>query len=92
VCPARFQAVEWRFYTLLDFDLRHGNGFDLYHWISAHRPELAKRVAFMPANADGESSAPLAALGCAVLQKPCDIVDLTRVAVPWEASADPSAS
>ena len=76
--------------AFLDVELGDGNGIDLYHWIAAHRPDLAERVAFVTANADGKASA-FAALGCPVFRKPCDIVDLTLIAAAWEASAQPSA-
>ena len=77
--------------ALLDIQLGDGSGIDLYQWISTHRPDLAERVAFVTGNADAESSAPLAAIGCPVFPKPCAILDLTRVAAEWEDAADASA-
>jgi DNA-binding response OmpR family regulator len=78
--------------ALLDIQLRDGSGIDLYHWISAHRPDLAERVAFVTANADAESSGPLAAIGCPVLRKPCEIHELTRVGAQWQGAAGPQSS
>jgi DNA-binding NtrC family response regulator len=78
--------------ALLDVHLGDGNGIDLYHWISAHRPDLAERVAFVTGNADAESSAPLAAIGCPVLRKPCALPDLTRVVAEWQGKADRQSS
>jgi DNA-binding NtrC family response regulator len=74
--------------ALLDVELGDGNGIDLYHWIAAQRPDLAARVAFMTANADGAAAAPLAALGCPVFRKPCDPYDFMRLAAEWEAKAN----
>jgi len=77
--------------ALLDVRLRDGSGVDLYWWIAAQRPALAKRVAFLSGSAGTEAFAPLAALGCPILPKPFELADLRRFAAEWEAAADPSA-
>ena len=72
--------------ALLDVRLRDGSGLDLYQWIAAHRPALARRVAFVTGSADAEAFEPLAAIGCAVLTKPFEIADLRRLVTGWEGS------
>jgi DNA-binding response OmpR family regulator len=73
--------------ALLDVRLRDGTGVDLYWWIAAQRPALAKRVAFLSGSAGTEAFAPLAALGCPILPKPFELADLRRLAAEWEAAA-----
>ena len=74
--------------VLLDVRLRDGNGIDLYHWMTVHRPDLAQRVAFLTGSADAEAFGPLAAIGCPVIRKPFDIADLRSVAAAWHDAAD----
>jgi DNA-binding response OmpR family regulator len=74
--------------ALLDVRLRDGSGVDLYHWIVANRPDLARRVVFLTGSATAAGLDPLAAIGCPVLRKPFEIADLVRVAAGWEGTVD----
>jgi len=76
--------------ALLDVRLRDGSGVDLYHWIVANRPDLARRVVFLTGSANAEALDRLAATGCPVLTKPFEIADLVRVAAGWEGPVDAS--
>ena len=73
--------------ALLDVRLRDGNGLHLYEWITIHRPDLARRVAFLTGSVGTEAFEPMAALGFPVLTKPFEIGDLLRLAAEWEGVA-----
>ena len=74
--------------VLLDVRLRDGSGLELYEWIAAHYPALAGRVAFLTGSADTEAFEPLVAVGCQIIRKPFEIVELVRVVAEWEGVAD----
>ena len=74
--------------VLLDVRLRDGSGLELYEWIAAHYPALAGRVAFLTGSADTEAFEPLVAVGCQIIKKPFEIVELVRVVAEWEGVAD----
>jgi len=74
--------------ALLDLRLRDGSGVDLYYWIVANRPALARRVVFLTGSANSEALDRLSATGCPVLTKPFEIADLVRVAAGWEGTVD----
>ena len=74
--------------VLLDVRLRDGSGLELYEWIVARYPALAGRVAFLTGSADTEAFQPLLAVGCQIIKKPFEIVELVRVVAEWEGVAD----
>ena len=74
--------------VLLDIRLRDGSGIDLCEWIAVHRPALAARSAFVTGSVDLEARERLAKLGCRVLAKPFEIVDLLGLAGDLEGVAD----
>ena len=74
--------------VLLDVRLRDGSGLELYEWIAAHYPALAGRVGFLTGSADTEAFQPLVAVGCQIIKKPFEIVELVRVVAEWEGVAD----
>lgn len=90
VSAAKLALAERRDVTgaLLDVRLRDGNGLHLYEWITVHRPDLARRVAFLTGSAGTDGFEPMAASGCPVLTKPFEIADVLRLAAEWEAAAD----
>jgi DNA-binding response OmpR family regulator len=75
--------------ALLDIVLGDGNGLDLYHWIVAHHPAIARRVAFVTGSADADGVGPIAALNCPILRKPFDVAELIQLVAAWEDAADP---
>ena len=89
VSAAKLVLAERRDVTgaLLDVRLRDGNGLHLYEWITVHRPDLARRVAFLTGSAGTEAFEPMAASGCPVLTKPFEIADVLRLAAEWERAA-----
>jgi len=74
--------------VLLDIRLRDGSGIDLCEWIAVHRPALAARSAFVTGSVDVEARERLATLGCRVLAKPFEILDLLGLAGDMEGVAD----
>ncbi len=64
--------------VLTDLGLPGASGVDLFHWITAHYPSLARRVAFMT----GSPSHPLAARAretpATVFQKPFTLEQIRR--------------
>lgn len=74
--------------ALMDIRLRDGSGIDLCEWIAVHRPALAARAAFVTGSADAEARERLAKLGCRILTKPFEIVDLLQLAADWEGVAN----
>ena len=89
VSAAKLVLAERRDVTgaLLDVRLRDGNGLHLYEWITVHRPDLARRVAFLTGSVGTEAFEPMAASGCPVLTKPFEIADVLRLAAEWEGAA-----
>ena len=69
--------------ALLDLRLPDGSGFELYEWLSTHRPAVAARVAFVSGGGT-ELASRLAAIGRPVFEKPFDLPTLVRVASDWE--------
>ena len=73
--------------ALLDAGLGDGTGIDIYDWIAIHRPDLTRRIAFVTGSSSTALFVLLAAIGCPILRKPCEVADLTRLAAEWEALA-----
>ena len=69
--------------ALVDLRLPDGTGFELYEWLTTHRPALAARVAFVSGGGT-ELARRVAALGRPVLEKPFDLATLVRVTAEWE--------
>jgi DNA-binding response OmpR family regulator len=89
VSAARLVLAERRDVTgaLLDVLLGDGSGLELYEWITVHRPDLARRVAFLTGSEEDEFE-PVAAYGCPVLTKPFDFAAVLRLAAEWGGAAD----
>ncbi|MCB1444661.1 MAG: PAS domain S-box protein [Rhizobiaceae bacterium] len=68
---------------LCDIRMPDGDGPGLYDWLAAHRPELARRIAFVTGDTLGPSAGRfLARSGCPVIEKPFtpgDIAEVLRV-------------
>ncbi|HEX5580757.1 MAG TPA: response regulator [Gemmatimonadaceae bacterium] len=70
--------------VFIDAWLEDGTGFDVYDWIRAERPTLARNVAFITGDTASPSSrARLEATGRPVLAKPFDLEAVRNIAASW---------
>jgi len=69
--------------ALVDLRLCDGSGFELFEWLTTHRPALAARVAFVSGGGT-ELARRVAEIGRPVLEKPFDLATLVRVAAELE--------
>ena len=69
--------------ALVDLRLADGSGLELYDWLTAHRPGLAARVAFVSGGGT-ELSRRVATIGQPVLEKPFELAHVVRLAAKWE--------
>ena len=72
--------------ALIDVGLRDGTGMDLYTWITAHRPALASKVAFVTGDEASSHQHFMLASGCTVIEKPFALADIVGLASSWEES------
>jgi two-component system NtrC family sensor kinase len=65
---------------LCDIRMADGDGPALYDWLLAHRPDLARRIAFVTGDTLGPSAGRfLARSGCPVIEKPFSPADIAAV-------------
>jgi DNA-binding NtrC family response regulator len=71
--------------AFIDVWLGKETGFDLYAWITQHRPQLAERVVFITGDIDAgvPDGTRLQALGRTVIAKPFEIEDLEIFVRQW---------
>ncbi len=71
--------------AFIDVWLGKETGFDLYAWITQHRPQLKERVVFITGDIDAgvADGTDLQALGRTVIAKPFELDDLDMFVRQW---------
>ena len=75
--------------AFIDVWLGRETGFDLYAWLTEHRPQLKERIAFITGDVDSglRDGTQLQALGRPVIAKPFELEDLETFVRQWAGTA-----